>query len=69
MFMSLLTCAFVKEWIGIHALFGAFLLGAMIPHDSLVATRAREKLEDTVVVLLLPVFSAFTGLGTQIGLL
>ena len=68
-FMSLLTCALVTEWIGIHALFGAFLLGAVIPHDSLVATQAREKLEDTVVVLLLPVFFAFTGLRTQIGLL
>ena len=68
-FMSLLTCALITEWIGIHALFGAFLLGAVIPHDSLVATQAREKLEDTVVVLLLPVFFAFTGLRTQIGLL
>ncbi len=45
------------------------MLGAVIPHDSLVATQAREKLEDTVVVLLLPVFFAFTGLRTQIGLL
>ena len=68
-FMSLLACALITEWIGIHALFGAFLLGAVIPHDSLVATQVREKLEDTVVVLLLPVFFAFTGLRTQIGLL
>jgi Kef-type K+ transport system membrane component KefB len=67
--MSLLASALATEWIGIHALFGAFLLGAVIPHNSLVATQVREKLEDTVVVLLLPVFFAFTGLRTQIGLL
>jgi len=68
-FMTLLACALATEWIGIHALFGAFLLGAVIPHDSPVATQVSEKLEDTVVVLLLPVFFAFTGLRTQIGLL
>jgi Kef-type K+ transport system membrane component KefB len=68
-FMSLLLSALATEWIGIHALFGAFLLGAVIPHDSLMAAQLREKLEDTVVVLLLPAFFAFTGLRTQIGLL
>jgi Kef-type K+ transport system membrane component KefB len=68
-FIALLACALVTEWIGIHALFGAFLLGAVIPHDSLVATEVRGKLEDTVVILLLPVYFAFTGLRTQIGLL
>jgi Kef-type K+ transport system membrane component KefB len=68
-FMSLLAFALATEWIGIHALFGAFLLGAVIPYDSPVAIQVREKLEDTVVVLLLPAFFAFTGLRTQIGLL
>ena len=68
-FMALLACALATEWIGIHALFGAFLLGAVIPHDSPVATEVRGKLEDTVVILLLPVYFAFTGLRTQIGLL
>jgi Kef-type K+ transport system membrane component KefB len=67
-FLSLLLSALATEWIGIHALFGAFLLGAVIPHDSLVAIQVREKLEDTVVVFLLPAFFAFTGLRTQIGL-
>jgi Kef-type K+ transport system membrane component KefB len=68
-FMSLLACALATEWIGIHALFGAFLLGAVIPHDSLVATEMRAKLEDTVLILLLPAFFAFTGQRTEIGLL
>jgi K+:H+ antiporter len=67
-FTSLLVCALATEWIGIHALFGAFLLGAIIPHDSLVAVQLRGKLEDTVIVLFLPVYFAFTGLRTHIGL-
>jgi Kef-type K+ transport system membrane component KefB len=65
----LLLAAFATEWVGIHALFGAFLLGAMLPHDSGLARDLRAKCEDLVLVLLLPVFFAFTGLRTQIGLL
>ena len=67
--VSLLVSALVTERIGIHALFGAFLLGAVIPHDSQLARDIREKCEDLVVVLFLPVFFAFTGMRTQVGLL
>lgn len=67
-FVATLTSAFVTEWIGIHALFGAFVIGAIIPHDSLIARDLRNRLEDVVVVLLLPAFFAYTGLRTQIGL-
>jgi len=67
-FTALLLSALATEWIGIHALFGAFLLGAVIPHDSLVAAQLRGKLEDTVIVLFLPVYFAFTGLRTHVGL-
>jgi Kef-type K+ transport system membrane component KefB len=66
---ALLLAAFATEWIGIHALFGAFLLGAVMPHDSALARDLRAKCEDLVLVLLLPVFFAFTGLRTQIGLI
>ncbi len=66
---ALLLAAFATEWIGIHALFGAFLLGAVLPHDSGVARDLQAKCEDLVLVLLLPVFFAFTGLRTQIGLI
>jgi Kef-type K+ transport system membrane component KefB len=65
---ALLLSALVTERIGIHALFGAFLLGTVIPHDSALARDIRERCEDLVVVLLLPVFFAFTGMRTQIGL-
>ena len=60
-FVALLLSALATERIGIHALFGAFLLGAMIPHDSRLARELTRKLEDIVVVLLLPAFFAFTG--------
>ena len=67
-FVALLVSALVTEAIGIHAVFGAFLLGLVIPHDSAVARSLAQKLEDVVVVLLLPAFFAYTGMRTQIGL-
>ncbi len=67
-FGALLLSALVTEGIGIHALFGAFLLGAVLPHDSAIAHALTRKLEDVVIVLLLPAFFAFTGMRTEIGL-
>jgi Kef-type K+ transport system membrane component KefB len=67
-FVALLLSALATEAIGIHALFGAFLLGAIIPHESQLARELTKRLEDIVVVLLLPAFFAFTGMRTQIGL-
>jgi Kef-type K+ transport system membrane component KefB len=67
-FATLLLGALVTEWIGIHALFGAFLIGVSIPHDSALARGLRVRLHDTVAVLLLPAFFAFSGLRTQFGL-
>jgi Kef-type K+ transport system membrane component KefB len=67
-FVLLLLSAFATDLIGIHAVFGAFALGAVIPHDSGLARDLTDRLEDLVVVLLLPAFFAFTGLRTQIGL-
>jgi Kef-type K+ transport system membrane component KefB len=67
-FVVSLFSAFATEWIGIHALFGAFVIGAIIPHDSLIARDLRRRLEDLVVVLLLPAFFAYTGMRTQVGL-
>jgi Kef-type K+ transport system membrane component KefB len=66
---ALLLAALMTEWIGIHALFGAFLLGTLIPHNSTLARDIRDKCEDLVLVLLLPVFFAFTGMRTRIGLM
>ena len=68
-FVLLLLSALATEVIGIHALFGAFLLGALLPHDGRLPEQIRARLEDVVVVLFLPAFFAFTGMRTQIGLL
>src|SRR6266852_1387240 len=67
-FVALLLSASATELIGIHAVFGAFALGAMIPHDSGMARELTDRIEDIVIVLLLPAFFAYTGLRTQIGL-
>jgi Kef-type K+ transport system membrane component KefB len=68
-FVALLLSAVATEYIGVHAIFGAFLLGAVIPHDSAVARFFTHRLEHLVTVLLLPAFFAFTGMRTEIGLL
>lgn len=67
--IGLLVAAVATERIGIHALFGAFLWGALIPRDSELAKDLIARLEDVVVVVLLPSFFAFTGMRTEIGLL
>jgi Kef-type K+ transport system membrane component KefB len=66
-FVALLLSAFVTEWIGIHALFGAFVLGAVMAHDSLLARELTRRLQDLVVVLLLPAFFASRGCGRRSG--
>lgn len=68
LFVAVLGSALATDLIGIHAAFGAFLMGAVIPHRSTLARAAAEKIEDLVVVLLLPAFFALTGLRTRIGL-
>ncbi|MDP2307202.1 MAG: cation:proton antiporter [Pseudomonadota bacterium] len=68
-FLVLLASAAVTEWIGIHALFGAFLLGAILPRERGLHTVLVEKIEDFVTIVLLPLFFAYSGLRTQIGLL
>jgi Kef-type K+ transport system membrane component KefB len=66
--VAVLAAAMITEAIGIHAIFGAFLLGAILPHDSRVAREITERLHDVVAVVLLPAFFALTGMRTQIGL-
>lgn len=67
--ISLLISAVASEYIGVHALFGGFLLGAIIPHQSRVAEDLTNRLQDLVRVFFLPGFFAFTGMRTQIGLI
>jgi Kef-type K+ transport system membrane component KefB/nucleotide-binding universal stress UspA family protein len=64
--VGLLASSFVTEAIGIHALFGAFLFGAVLPKQGSLGSALAEKIEDLVVVLLLPLFFAYSGLRTHI---
>lgn len=68
-FVTLLISSYLTEIIGIHALFGAFLAGAIMPQNLHFRNVFIEKVEDVSLVLLLPLFFVFTGLRTQIGLL
>jgi Kef-type K+ transport system membrane component KefB len=61
--------ALCTEMIGIHALFGAFLAGVIMPRTSGFRHKLGVRVENFSSVLLLPLFFAFTGLRTQIGLL
>lgn len=61
--------AAIAEIIGIHALFGAFLAGVILPKDGLPLSALFGKAERPVTLLLLPLFFAFTGLRTRIDLL
>ncbi|MES2568895.1 MAG: cation:proton antiporter [Verrucomicrobiota bacterium] len=63
------AAALCTEIIGIHALFGAFLAGAIMPEQSGFRQKLGVRVENFSAVLLLPLFFAFTGLRTQIGLL
>ena len=63
----MLVSALVSEVIGIHALFGAFIAGAVLPRSKELRHNLTQRLEDVSVSLLLPVFFALTGLRTNIG--
>lgn len=66
--LLLLASSWVTERLGIHAVFGAFMLGVVMPKDQQFVDSLREKLESVAVVLLLPLYFAFTGLRTSVGL-
>jgi len=66
--LSAFLSAFITEWFGIHVLFGAFLMGAVMPKNPAFVRYLTSKLESTAVVLLLPLFFALTGLRTSISL-
>ncbi len=68
-FLLVLVSAYTTQRIGIHALFGAFLMGGVMPKGTRFVRHLSEKLEDFTVVFLLPIFFAFTGLHTHLGLL
>ena len=69
MLLFLMVSALITEVIGMHALFGAFMAGVAIPRNTLDRDFLTERVEGLSQTLLLPLFFAFTGLRTQIGLI
>lgn len=67
--MLLLISSATTELIGIHALFGAFLFGAILPKEGKIAEGLARRVETVAVVLLMPLFFAYSGLRTEIGLI
>ncbi|WP_066377365.1 MULTISPECIES: cation:proton antiporter [unclassified Anabaena] len=68
-YIAVVASALITELIGIHLIFGAFLLGAAMPKNADLVRELAVKTEDFVLIFLLPIFFAYSGLRTQIGLL
>ncbi|MDM9382194.1 cation:proton antiporter [Chlorogloeopsis sp. ULAP01] len=68
-YIGVIASALITELIGIHLIFGAFLLGAIMPKNAGLVRELATKTEDFVLIFLLPVFFAYSGLRTEIGLL
>jgi Kef-type K+ transport system membrane component KefB len=68
-FAGVLASAFITEAIGIAIIFGAFIMGAVMPRHAGLTEDVTHRIEDFVVTLLLPLFFAATGLRTNLFLL
>lgn len=64
-----LASSFFTQVIGVHAIFGGFLIGLLCPHESGFAIKLTEKIEDLVAALFLPLYFTLSGLQTNLGLL
>lgn len=67
--VCMLISSGVTEWLGIHALFGSFFAGVIVPKGNGVGEDIRNRLHLPVVTVLIPLFFAYTGLRTNIGLI
>jgi Kef-type K+ transport system membrane component KefB len=68
MLLLVLVSALCTEWLGIHLLFGSFLMGAIMPKEQKFVRYVLDRFETITVTMLLPLFFAFTGLRTNVGL-
>lgn len=62
--IAMLASAALTEWLGLHAVFGAFVLGACLPRDDRLLRGLTERIEPLAVLVLMPVFFAMAGLQT-----
>lgn len=67
--LLVLLSAWVTDILGVHAIFGAFLVGLMVPHEGGFAVAMTEKIEDLVTVVFLPLYFTLSGLRTNLGTL
>ncbi|TBU30002.1 Sodium/hydrogen exchanger family-domain-containing protein [Dichomitus squalens] len=67
--LLLFGSAFFTDIIGVHAIFGAFLAGIIVPREGGLAIALTEKLEDMVSIIFLPLYFTLSGLSTDLGLL
>jgi Kef-type K+ transport system membrane component KefB len=65
----MLVSAFATEMLGVHALFGAFFAGVVMPRDEQARRVFTEAIEPLTTSLLLPLFFAFSGLRTSVHLI
>ena len=67
--IGVMVSAFITDYIGIHAIFGAFIFGAVMPRKNAeqLTREILERLEQVSVLLLLPLFFVVTGLSTNVG--
>jgi Kef-type K+ transport system membrane component KefB len=67
--VAVLLCGMATEWIGVHAMFGAFLFGAIFPRGNVIEQWLHDKAGGLTTALMLPLFFAYSGLRTNIGLI
>jgi Kef-type K+ transport system membrane component KefB len=67
--VAVMISGLATKSIGIHTLFGGFVMGAIMPHEGRLTEELKQKLHDIATILLLPAFFAITGMRTQINLL
>eukprot|EP00026_Physarum_polycephalum_P008405 Phypoly_transcript_08488.p1 GENE.Phypoly_transcript_08488~~Phypoly_transcript_08488.p1 ORF type:complete len:368 (-),score=43.68 Phypoly_transcript_08488:407-1357(-) len=65
--LLIVAASWITEVIGIHAIFGGFLMGVIIPREGDFAHYLAERIEDLVVLLLLPLYFTYSGLRTSLG--
>ncbi|KAJ1728147.1 K(+)/H(+) antiporter, partial [Coemansia biformis] len=66
-FTLVLMASYFTDIIGIHSIFGAFIIGVIVPHEGGFAIKVTETVEDVVQIYFLPVYFALSGLKTNIG--
>ncbi|KAJ3103075.1 K(+)/H(+) antiporter [Phlyctochytrium bullatum] len=66
-FMVVFAASFFTSAVGIHAIFGAFITGLILPREDGFAVKLTEKLEEMITVVLLPLYFTYSGLKTNIG--